>query len=570
MKITNLRGRWLDVAHLPHTQPLRSGKGTPTGSSVRVDSSISVAGHGGSELIFKALIVLAGIAAIWLRCRDLSSQSLWLDEGYTLWISRFSPREIWQVLRMDTSAPLYYVLIHHWSYCFGTSEFWLRALSAVFGTLSIPLYFLLASKILADRVAEALAMAIFAVNFLQVWYSQESRCYALLVFLSLGTIYCLLVYLENRDLVRFLGVVLFLVASLYTHNIALFYMPGLAVLWLAYPAERKFLARVKDGLLVCSVVLLLYLPWLPTLRSQMQRQMIHGNSWLAVAGIRDLLDSLCILSGLDPRTLQDVFRERFHSARLFGFWTWALTVLIIVLVCILGGLFAARTADRRKTAGIVAYSLSPMLLVFASSHISSSIFASRLFLGSCALLPVVLCAPIAFHVGSRRLVFELLACVVLLGVGVSAAGYLRRERKEDWRGAAEYLLKSAERPQLTIVVPDIGQPLMRYYVTGLFKSDPPGMDMTGLLTKYDPPDLDLERRTLELSDNRNTDPLALLSREMASEAYKEVDVVMQPSAPPELVKPMLGYLAMECSSVEAVEFHWLQMKRCSVRAMPRH
>jgi len=140
------------------------------------------------DVLYGVFLVAIVLAAVWLRWRNLGLQSLWEDEGFTLWISRFSPGEIWHVLRMDTTTPLHYVLIHYWSNCFKASEFSLRAPSAVFGTLSIPLYFLLARKVLIDRMAVTFAMAVYAVAFLQVWQARNARCYALLIFLSLGSV----------------------------------------------------------------------------------------------------------------------------------------------------------------------------------------------------------------------------------------------------------------------------------------------------------------------------------------------------------------------------------------------
>jgi uncharacterized membrane protein len=518
------------------------------------------------DMLYGIFLVAIVLAAMWLRWRDLGSQSLWEDEGYTLWISRFSPQEIWHMLRMDATTPLHYVLIHYWSNCLGTSEFSLRALSAVFGTLSIPLYFLLARKVLIDRMAVTFAMALYAVAFFQVWHARNARFYALLIFLSLGSVYCLLLYLENRGLVPLCGVVLSLALSLYTHNMALFYLPGFAVLWLVYPSERTLLARVKDGLLAGSVVLLLYLPWLPTLAAQVQR--IHRGWINATPGVRDLLDSLCILSGFDTRTLQTVFRDqlRIHISRVFGFWTWAALLLVVVVACILGGLFAARIEDRRKTAALAVYALSPVLLTFALSRVSNSVFETRVFLGCCSVLPMVLAAPIAFQVGNRRKAFLRVGLVVLVLAVVSAAGYLRREKNADWRGATKYLVQLPERDRLLVIVPDIGLPLVHYYAAGLSKSGPP-IELTGLLTRFDPTDVDLEKRMMDLVFDPHTDDLALLAHEMASERYKEVDVVMSYGWFPSRVKPVLWeYLAAHCTSTEAVEFHSLEVRRCSVRS----
>jgi uncharacterized membrane protein len=80
-----------------------------------------------SDLIFCSAIVLAVIITVSLRSSGLVSQSLWNDEGYTVWVSQFAPKEIWSILQSDTSAPLYYTLLHYWVALFGISESSLRA-----------------------------------------------------------------------------------------------------------------------------------------------------------------------------------------------------------------------------------------------------------------------------------------------------------------------------------------------------------------------------------------------------------------------------------------------------------
>ena len=519
------------------------------------------------DIVYGTFLVAIVLAAIWLRWRDLGSQSLWEDEGFTLWISRFSPQQIWHMLRWDATTPLHYVLIHFWSNCFGISEFSLRALSALFGTLSILPYFLLARKVLIDRVAVTFAMALYAVAFVPVWHARNARFYALLIFLSLASVYCLLLYLENRRLVPFCGVVLSLALSLYTHNMALFYLPGFALLWLIYPSERTLLARIKDGLLAASVVLLLYLPWLPTLAAQVQR--IHRAWIVPTPGVGDFLDSLFILSGFDPRTLQTVFRDQLHIhiSRLFGFWTWAPLLLLVVVACILGGLFAARIEDRRKTTALAVYALSPVLSTFALSRVSNAVYETRVFAGCCSVLPILLAAPIAFQVGNLRKAFLRVGLVVLVLAVISAAGYLRREQNADWRGTTKYLVQLPERDRLVVIVPDIGLPLVHYYAARLSKSEPP-IELTGLLTRFDPADVDLEKRMMDVVFDPHADHLALLAHDMALERYKEVDVVMSGGWFPSRVKPLLwDYLAAHCTATEVVEFHSLEVRRCSVRSI---
>src|SRR5580700_8660830 len=70
-----------------------------------------------SNHIFFTLISFTAVLAVLVRWSNMRVQSLWLDEGYSLWISQFSPREIWHALKMDTSTPLYYLFLHYWSKC---------------------------------------------------------------------------------------------------------------------------------------------------------------------------------------------------------------------------------------------------------------------------------------------------------------------------------------------------------------------------------------------------------------------------------------------------------------------
>jgi mannosyltransferase len=515
--------------------------------------------HRQSGLIFGAAVGLAAMAGLWLRWSGLDSQSFWADEGYTVWISKFSPKEIWHIVQGDTGPPAYYITVHYWSALFGNSESSLRALSALFGTLSLLLFYMIARKILPSRMSVALAMMLCSLSFFQIWYAQEARCYALLVFLSLGSVYCALLCLEKVSALRLLGLGLVVSASLYTHNVAWFYLPGLAVLWFVYPSAMTIGARIRNGLIVAAGALLSYLPWLPTLGKQIR--LVEASFWVHEPRVRDLLRTLCILNGLDTRALQDIFRDLLHTQILFGFWTWAPAFMIIFVICVIGALYGVRSVDRRKSVALLCYSLLPILLVFLDSRFSMPIYIDRLFAGNGVLLSLIVCAPIAFQVGNRKRLFEIIALVVLVGTATSAYGYLRRERREDWRGVTEYLLKLSERPRLVMVIRDYCQMVVRHYSNGLFKSYPP-IEITGLRTKCYPPDPDCEASVLQ--DERTLDPTAILSRVMGSGRYQEIDFALQPTA--ETVKEVIEYLTTHCASVEVIEFHWVEVRRCVVQS----
>ena len=86
-----------------------------------------------------------------------------------------------EVKGSESNPPLYYVLAWAWAKAFGTGEVGLRSLSALFGAATVPVAYLIGRE-LASRRAGLIAAALVAVNPMLIWYSQEARSYAVLVF----------------------------------------------------------------------------------------------------------------------------------------------------------------------------------------------------------------------------------------------------------------------------------------------------------------------------------------------------------------------------------------------------
>ncbi len=130
---------------------------------------------------------LAGLTALGIAVRfaSLGLQSYHHDEVITA--MRVIPGSFVDMLhRVKTSEsnpPLYYVLAWGWAKAFGTGEFGLRSLSALFGAATVPVGYLIGRQ-LASRRAGLLLAALIAVNPMLIWYSQEARSYALLVFFA--------------------------------------------------------------------------------------------------------------------------------------------------------------------------------------------------------------------------------------------------------------------------------------------------------------------------------------------------------------------------------------------------
>ena len=505
-----------------------------------------------SDVIFAVVIGLTLVAAVWLRWVGLNAQSLWADEGFTTWFSQFSPGAQWHVLRWDNSAPLFYVLVHYWVAMWGSSETAFRALSALFSTLALGVFYLVARQMWQSRFFIVLGLMLYSFSFFQIWYAKEARCYALFGFLLLSSLYFMLLCLKRPSALRLGGLVLALSATLYTHNIALYYLPGFVAFWFIYPSEMEFRERTRKAMIVGAIVFLFYIPWLPILIDQIRA--VHGYFWAPRPSTTDLFTTLCIFSGLDVNVLKGA-RYHLPIPFLFGFWSWVLMLLFVLALCMTGSWRGVCSADRRKSLALQAYTFLPMVLMFVWSRVSTSVYVNRNLIGACALLPLVLCAPSAVQVENRKRLFQAVACSVLLGAVISLG--LHRENKEDWRGVTEYLVKLPERQRLVVVLQPFCQILVHYYATGLFDSGPKP-EITGLVKQFNVPPLGPG-----ILPNLDTaDPIGMLSQAVDSHTYKEIDVALQAGRMPVKVQAIPEFLRSHCSSVQNIDFDRIAVSRC--------
>jgi hypothetical protein len=137
-----------------------------------------------------------------------------------------------------------------------------------------------------------------AVNPFQVYYAQEARMYMLLAVLTVGTILALIRLVEGASWPVWVVLVLCEAGGLYTHYSFVFVVLVLNLafgLWLALSWRRgPVIWRALNWLLSQVVVVLLYLPWLPTAVKQVV-------TWPNPAGTSTVLSPL-------PRALADTWR----------------------------------------------------------------------------------------------------------------------------------------------------------------------------------------------------------------------------------------------------------------------
>ena len=194
----------------------------------------------GSPVLWLSLFLAAG-----LRFWHLGQQSLWVDEFASLLTALPSMAEIpVQALRNDAfEPPLYFWLLHGVIRIAGSSEWALRLLSALAGTATIPVVWLLIRDVTRrPRIADTTAL-LLATNPLHLWYSQEARPYALLVLFGSTALLCLMRALDRDTRGWWIGFVAFSAAAILTHVTGVVY-PLIGGLWALHTRGVRVLGRL--------------------------------------------------------------------------------------------------------------------------------------------------------------------------------------------------------------------------------------------------------------------------------------------------------------------------------------
>lgn len=303
-------------------------------------------------LLLGAVLVLAG----GLRLGGLDRMGLGIDEAFSLSLASYGPRDILIGTAADQHPPLFYLLLHGWMQLAGRSVFAIRLLSALIGWVTIALIYRIGRHFGTE--VGLLAAGLLAISPAHIWYSQETRMYALLVLL--GTLSTWLAWRwwaddTARTWPRSLLYVAVTLAALYTHYFTLFLIAaqniaGLLLGWLQANEGRWPLAG--RWLAIQTVVLIGFLPWLPTMIDQTLHHRLdwipHASwplvrqSWLYLlygAGWQgSLLDCVGAILGLGLMALAVWPHQRSatHSKTdlywvLLWFWVPVLLIILVAL-----------------------------------------------------------------------------------------------------------------------------------------------------------------------------------------------------------------------------------------------
>lgn len=358
--------------------------------------------------------VLAGVATCTvlgavLRFATLGRQSFEAEEAYTLQLlHRSFGGMLHGVARQESTPPLYYAAAWIWSRVFGTSEVGLRSLSALAGTLMIPVAYYAAATLLR-RSWPALAVALLtAVSPILVWYSQEARAYALYALLSAASLLLFARLVERRSRADAWLWAAVAVLTIWTHYFAGFLVVAEAAVLLALPDRRRLLAPIGAVAALAAAAVPLAI-----------------HQYGSAAGLRS------VTSGSLGWRLKEV-ALRF----VFFYYNPGRTLALVVAIAAAAALvYLGRSVGRARLAlGLGAATVVLPLLLAAAGILDVFFFRNVL----AAWLPLVVAVAAGFARFRLAPVAAAIAALVLLGSTVQLARKVELQR-DSWRPAVAAL-----------------------------------------------------------------------------------------------------------------------------------
>ena len=416
------------------------------------------------------LVVILILVGIGLRFYLLTNQSLWWDEGFsiqnsagTAWGEVFD--QVKNIYHADKFQPLYYWLLFVWRRIFGDSELALRSLSAVIGVATLPVVYLIALRFYGYRhAAWSLALATFSA-FLS-YYSQEVRNYALLIFLCALQLYCLsevILLGKKAKPAYWWGHFILIGLGLFGSVQMAVFSAGLSVShFLANRRWKEWLSWWVPAA-IFALPALIYYATLPGEVDPGEVSVSRSNTSL-------LINIVFVIYGLMVGTTYGPPQENLRGGnKLATVLNHAPELLILALVCL--GLFyflckalASRSQShsfRRSDLFFVYLVISSFLFGLLLAMITKMNWLPRHAFYIWVTIPILLPAilyksaitdqPRGFH---GRKLSELLL-VVLIGLNVySLSNYYFNPIywRDDYRGAASYLLEARETVDNTILM----------------------------------------------------------------------------------------------------------------------
>ena len=354
--------------------------------------------------------------AVAIRLVVLTNQSYWMDEALTAYEAQLPfGAMINTVAHVETTPPLYFVLIWAWAHLFGNGDAALRSVSMLAGVSLVPIAYASGRELIAPR-AGVVAAALVTFNPFLIWYSQEARAYMLLAALS-GASFLWFIRARGAPTRRNLAWwAIWSSLALTTHFFAGFLVAPEA-LWLLWTARSRLAGA---AVAVVGAVELAMLPFALVDTG-------HGVGWIA-----KISPKIRVSQAISEWGVSIMYRRATVTTGLVA--GVALLAVVVALLAV-GG-------DRRTRRGALlagAIGAAVWLLPLLARAVGQDYFLSRNVIPAVVPLAVVLgaaCVAPRLRVLGGLLAVVLVAMFCYATIQVQTHAYLQRP---DWRSVARAL-----------------------------------------------------------------------------------------------------------------------------------
>lgn len=387
------------------------------------------------------LLILTGIG-IFLRLYHLSFNSLWLDEAATYNYAKQSLLAPWQAIWnaniQEYTPPLFY-WIEHFMLFFGSSEFILRLVPALFGIATIPLMYFIGREI-ADRNVGIIAAALMTFSPFHIYYSQEARTYSLMVFLIGLAFLFLLKGVRQRRASPWVLFGIFSALAFWAHfhaliPLAIFFAYALIFTLVKSKNKKHDFKNIGYSLLIFIITTL------PLLIVMYKRFFIISTAsytW-GFHGTSIIYQTVLQMSGSNV-TIMRVLAALFCIGIIMLYRndkSKSILLMSLLVICFTSGLFLSRIMPMAER--YLLYLLPAYLVGIACSY------------------------KIVFKFIKSKYViyaFTLLSLLLLIPFNIN---YYTQLNKQDWRGLSNYLEESAKSQDYVVLIPSYVHIPFDYY-----------------------------------------------------------------------------------------------------------
>jgi hypothetical protein len=300
---------------------------------------------------------------------------------------------------------------------------------------------------------------------MQVIYAQDARAYALASLFAIASLFGVFQHLRSRGWGWLPWIVAALAGQVYVHNMMLAYLPALGLAWLMFPSSHSVMRRIRDGGIVLSALVIIYLPWAFIISQQVQ--LVHAGFWVPVPTVDWIIMVFGLLAGIDCVWAYGAILEKLHVHVSQSFFTANVPRVAVTLLCaliVLAVLLPARR-KRREAGALAVYALFPPIIVAIYSCLGTPIFMDKTFLASASVFPILMLIPAAWARprNGRPICLVLAGCLFMMS-SLTTVAYQATRYKENWRGAGQYLAQLPPTRRIILCVSEDGQlPLDFYY-----------------------------------------------------------------------------------------------------------